>query len=66
MKYIACEERGWVAGRVVGFCNLYVTEVAESGSGVSMRTLGSVAGYEEISHIIMMNKDMSKELSKSI
>ena len=45
----ACEEWRWVALRVVSFCNLDVTKVAESGSGVRDRTIGSIAGDEEVS-----------------
>ena len=66
MKDIACEEWGWVAERVVGFCNLDVTKVAKFGSGVSMRTLGLVVGSEEGSDNNMMTNDMYKAQSKSI
>ena len=66
MKGITCEEWGWVSGKVVVFCNLDVTDVAEFGSGVSMRTLGSFTGSEEGSDGNMMANDISKAPSKSI
>ena len=66
VKDVACEEWGWVARRVVGFCNLDVTGVAEFGSGASARTLGSVARSEEGSDSNMMTNEMSKAPSKSI
>ena len=44
---VACEEMGWVSGRVISFSNLDVTKVAEHGSSVSARTLDSVALAEE-------------------
>ena len=66
MKDVACEEWGWVDGRVVYFCNLNLTKVAEFGSGVSARTLGSVAGAEESSNSNIMINEMSKDPSKSI
>ena len=66
VKDVSCEEWGWVAGRVVSFYNLEFIEVAEFGSGISARTLGSVAGDEEVSDSNMMTDYMSKEPSKSI
>ena len=44
VKDVTCEEWGWAPGKVVIFCNIYVTEVSELGSGVNARTLGAVAG----------------------
>ena len=66
MKYVDCEEWGWVAGRVVSFCNIDVTKVAEFGCGISARTLGEVMVAEEGSDINMMTKYTSKAPSKSI
>ena len=63
---VACDEWGWVDGRVFGFYNLDVNEISELGSGVSARTLGSVAGAEEGSDINMMTNEISKEPSKSV
>ena len=66
VKDVACEQWGWVAGRVVGFFNLDVTEVAEFGSGVRTRALSSVVGVEEGSNSNMTNNEISKAPSKSI
>ena len=55
-----------VAGRVVGFCNLDVTKVAEFGSGINARVLGSGAQDEEVSDRNMMTNEMSKMANKSI
>ena len=66
VKDVAGEEWGWVAGRVVSFCNLEVTKVAEFGSSVSLRTLGLVTGAEEDRDINMMTNGMSDSQSKSI
>ena len=66
VKDVACEELGWVAGRVVGFFNLDITEVDEFGSGISARTLGLVAGAKEGSNNNMVTNEMSKSPSKSI
>ena len=66
MKDVTCEEWGWVAGRVVSFCNLDVTEVAEFGSGTSVRTLDVVAGAEEGININMVTNDKSKAPIKKL
>ena len=65
-KDVACEEWGWVAGRVFSFCKSDVTKVAEFGIGVSARTLVSFTGYEEGSDRNMMTYEISKVPSKSI
>ena len=57
-KDSACKEWGWVAGRVVSFCNLDVTEVAEFSSSVSASTLGAVTEVEKGSDINMKNNEM--------
>ena len=57
---------GWVPGRVVSFCNLDVTKVAEFGSGVSARMLGTFLEAEEVININIMTKEMSKALSNRI
>ena len=46
VNYVLCEEWGWFAGKVVSFCNLDVTKVAEFYSVVSARMLGAVVGDE--------------------
>ena len=66
VKDVTCEEWGWVAGRVVSFCNLDVTEVFEFGSGVSTRALGLVVGDEEGSDRNMTTNNMYKAPSKNI
>ena len=66
MKDVACEEWGWVAVRVVSFCNLYITYVTELGSDISAITLGVVARDEEGSDSNMMTTYMYKVPSKSI
>ena len=66
VKYIVCEECGWVAEWIVSFCNLNVTKLAQFGSGVSTRTIGAVADAAEGSDSNMMTNKMSKEPSKSI
>ena len=66
VKDVACEQWGWVAGRVVGFFNLDVTEVAEFGSGINARTLGLVTGSEEGSDSNMITNEMSKVSSNTI
>ena len=66
VKDIACEESQWVTGRVVGFCNIDVTKIAEFGSSVSARTLGSVTGSEQGRDKNIMANNMSKYPSKSI
>ena len=66
VKDVACEERGWVAGRVVSFCNLGVTVVAEFGISISARTLGSVLVSEEGSDSNIITNEMYKAPSKSI
>ena len=38
-KGVACKEWGWVYGRMISFCNIDVTKVDESGSGVRGRFL---------------------------
>ena len=54
MKDIVCEKWRWVTVRVVSFCNIDVTEVAEFGSYVSARTIVAVVGAEEGRYINMM------------
>ena len=66
VKDVACEEWGWVNGRVVSFFNLDVTQVAEFCSGVSARTLGLVAGAGESRDSNMITNKISKEPSNSI
>ena len=66
VKDVASEERGWVAGIVVSFCNINVTEVAEFGSGINARTLGLVTGSEEGSDSNMITNEMSKVSSNTI
>ena len=66
MKDIASEEWGWVAGRVVSFCNLDVNQVSKFGNGVSTRTLGKVTGSEEDSNINVIINDIAKAPIKSI
>ena len=46
-KDVACEECGQVAGRVVSFFNIDITEVAKLGIGASVRMLGTVVGADE-------------------
>ena len=58
MKDVACEEWGWVSGRVVSLCNIDVIEVAEFGNVISARTLGSVAVAEEGRNINIMTNEM--------
>ena len=65
-KEIACEEWGWVAGRVISFCNIDVTKVAEFGCSVRYKTLGLVAGYEEGRDRNKMANKTYKSLSKRI
>ena len=55
---VACEEWGCITGRVVSFCNLDVTEVAEFSSSVSASTLGAVTEVEKGSDINMKNNEM--------
>ena len=66
VKDVAFEGWGWVAGRVISFFNIEVTEVDEFGNSISARTLGSVAGAEEGSNRNMMTNGIYKAPSKSI
>ena len=66
VKDVACEYWGWVAGRVVIFCNFYVNKVTEFGSGVIAKMLISVVGAEEVSNSNKITNGMSKTPSKSI
>ena len=60
MKDVSCQEWGWVTGRIFSLCNLDVTQVAEFGSSVSVRTLGAVMGSEEVSDSNMMTNYIYK------
>ena len=58
--------RGPVSGKIVSFCDIYVTGVSELGIGISARTLGAVTGDEWGSDSNMMTNQMLKAPSKSI
>ena len=66
VKDVACEEWGWVSGRVVIFCNIDVTKVTEFSNGVRMRIIGLVTVDEDVIDRNMMTNEMTKSLSKSI
>ena len=58
MKDVACEEWGWVSGRVVSLCNIGATKVTEFVSSVSARALGSITGDEEGSNSMSSQEDL--------
>ena len=66
LKNVACGEWGWVAGRVVSFCNLDIAKVGEFSSCVSARMLSLVTVSEEGSDSNMMTNYIFKAPSKSI
>ena len=66
VKDVACEEWGQVAGRVVSFCNIDVTEIAKFGSGIIARIIGLFTGSEKGRDRNFMTNEINKLLIENI